>query len=349
MSNHKEVDDMLLGSDIMSVFENDANVSMVQALSVIQTPTNPNWVKERKSGRDSLSYVSGDTVTRMLNKAFSYKWSFHVLETRVIHSVDKNPTKWELDKNPSAESTPQNPVVQALGRLVVPGFGIREQWGSQPLQGGADVQEHAFKSAATDAMKKCASMFGIALDLYGTDGMHELMVGPDDLLANDAEILSRIKAQKEQADLSRQGAQETTAETPVEQPQAQTPEQAPVQSELTQTQEEQAPSSESLGEKIVAFAEEQAQQASAPQQTTQEPAQPIVEPAQATQASPSRWEKQDIDGLKNQKERLGILVNDGLNPLTVEFFGSPDATYQMITPTNVKDFLMFLSTKQPQQ
>ena len=104
--------------------------SEMNALRVIQTPTNPEWIKMK----NNLSYISGDTVTRLLNKAFLYRWSFEVVETRVVQSQAK--------KN---ETSTQGSVVQVHGRLTVPGWGVREQWGSQPLVGGSDVQEHAFK------------------------------------------------------------------------------------------------------------------------------------------------------------------------------------------------------------
>ena len=43
--------------------------SEMNALRVIQTPTNPEWIKMK----NNLSYISGDTVTRLLNKAFLYR------------------------------------------------------------------------------------------------------------------------------------------------------------------------------------------------------------------------------------------------------------------------------------
>ena len=64
---------------------------------------------------------------------------------------------------------PQPPVYNVLGRLILPGFGVREQWGSKTAVGGATEQEGCFKSATTDALKKCATAFGVALQLYDKD------------------------------------------------------------------------------------------------------------------------------------------------------------------------------------
>lgn len=328
----KEKDDLLEGKDIMSVFEKDDLFSTVKALQVIQSQTNPSWVKTRGTGKNALDYVSGDTVTRMLNKAFNYRWSFHVLETRVVTSVDK---VYKDFKTKEETVTPQNPVVQALGRLVVPGWGIREQWGSQPLQGGADVQEHAFKSAATDAMKKCASMFGIALDLYGQDGMSELMVTPSDILADDKSFFDAMK----------NAESKETKDTPAQE-----------ESGGNVQQDTPTPT-------VTPAAEEVPQQPAQPAQDTQErvasthipKAQPEVKDPELdklrestkTEKGPvsSYWSKEDIQALKDAKDRLGLADNDGLNIYTQEFFGNENSTYQQINPNNVKDFLLFLSTK----
>lgn len=61
------------------------------------------------------------------------------------------------------------PIAHVLGMLIVPGVGVAMQWGSKILQGGSSEQEHALKSATTDALKKCASLLGVALELYDKD------------------------------------------------------------------------------------------------------------------------------------------------------------------------------------
>ena len=172
------------------IFEQKPPFSEINALNAIQSPTNPQWVKTRNIKGTNLSYVSGDLVIRLLNKAFKYRWSFEIKETKVVESADRV----FKNRNTGQETlTPQNPVVQTLGRLTVPGWGVREQWGAQPIIGGQDVQEHAFKASATDALKKCASMFGIALDLYGTEGMVDLAVTPQDYLADDEQSFETLK------------------------------------------------------------------------------------------------------------------------------------------------------------
>jgi len=303
--------------------------SQIQALSIIQSPTDPSLIKTRKSGKTDLSYVSGDIVTRMLNKAFRYKWSFYILETRVVESQDK------MDKYKKNEpGVPQLPVVQVHGRLVVPGWGIREQWGAQPLSGGSDVQEHAFKSAATDAMKKCASMFGIALDLYGKDGMEALSVNTYDFIPDDDVIIENFKNKMKrdyEAKQPQPKAQQSVApvqeevQAPVPEVPVQTPTQAPIQQPVAPVSQQSTPE---------------------PVQPVQSE-QPIGDPIQPPVAPTNQWQTEDIVKLREAKSKLGIADsnNEGLNPYTKEFFNMEEASYLNITPSNVKDFLHFLSSK----
>ena len=313
----------------------DAPFSQFNALSIIQTNTNPDWIKSRKSGKMDLQYVSGDTVTRLLNKAFRYKWSFYVLETRVVESQDKI-NKWK----PEVAPEPQLPVVQVHGRLVVPGWGVREQWGAQPLSGGSDVQEHAFKSAATDAMKKCASMFGIALDLYGTDGMDGLAVTAKDYLTDDEVVIKNYKEhlrkQREEQLKATQPSVPHSNEPVSQQIQPQTAQ------EMTPKEREVVPTESVQATPIVppVKSPEVISQPAEPEAAPQAPSQP-------SQTQANYWQEEDIEGLRNAKAALGIdpANNDALDKYTQEFFGMPEATYRNISPSNVKDFLHFLSSK----
>lgn len=137
-----------------------------EAKKVLEKKLDPSWIKTRTVGKTELSYIGGHTVIRLLNKAFNYGWSFVIVTEEVVPSVPKF-NKWAKEGQPTHEEQP--PVVKVLGRLTIPGLGIKEQYGSKVLIGGASEQESAFKSASTDALKKCASLFGIGLELYGDD------------------------------------------------------------------------------------------------------------------------------------------------------------------------------------
>ena len=156
-------------SDALAVMLNEekARISQTKASEVIIRKIDPKAIKTRKVGSTSLSYISGATVIRLLNEAFDGQWSFEIIHEDIIESLDK------YDKY-KKEYAKQPPYIKILGRLTVPGFGIKEQYGTKILLGGASEQEGAAKSAATDALKKCATLLGIGLELYDEEAVDEV-------------------------------------------------------------------------------------------------------------------------------------------------------------------------------
>lgn len=170
-------------------------------LRTIKTPENityklshriPDYViQEREAGKGQmLSYVSGATVIDILNSTFGYLgWSFETLHEWKEESVPffQKKTKWYnppaelLSKNDKGEDgalLSQGPVAWVKGRLTV--FVedengdlrsiVKEAYGSKSIIGKQSEQEHIFKSAQTDALKKAASLLGIGTQLYrGTE------------------------------------------------------------------------------------------------------------------------------------------------------------------------------------
>jgi hypothetical protein len=166
---------MTNGLDVFGINEG-LNFTLEEAKKTLEAKLNDSWIKQRQQGTATLSYIGGHTVIRLLNKAFNYQWSFEIVTEEVKQSVPK--PMWDgwgknrkpvLNQDGSQRMEPQPPVAKVLGRLTVPGVGVKEQYGSKVLIGGATEQESAFKSASTDALKKCASLFGIGLELYGDD------------------------------------------------------------------------------------------------------------------------------------------------------------------------------------
>lgn len=106
-------------------------------------------IKKRKgrSGK-SLSYIAAPSVIKRLNDAFEHNWSFRIVE-------------W---KEMSGEAV-------VLGELTAEGI-TKQQFGNSTLTVKKDSGELVsigddLKSAASDAVKKCATLFGIGLHLYG--------------------------------------------------------------------------------------------------------------------------------------------------------------------------------------
>ena len=104
-------------------------------------------------GGVALTYISGEQVVSRLNEVLGVDgWSFRVLRHEIHAEADE---AWALGE-----------LVAEIGDKTV----VRQQFGSQkikrsrstgaPLDLGFDL-----KGAATDAMKKCASLLGVGLYL----------------------------------------------------------------------------------------------------------------------------------------------------------------------------------------
>ena len=119
-------------------------------LELLQRPFLPDQIRQREGKNGAtLDYVEGHAIIGRLNEALAGKWSFEILEHRILPEADE---------------------VLVLGRLTAEGI-IKTQFGSSPLtrhrQSGNPVSiGDDLKAAATDALKKCATLLGVALDLY---------------------------------------------------------------------------------------------------------------------------------------------------------------------------------------
>lgn len=127
---------------------------MEQNLALLNAPF-PAEIIEEKNG---FSYIPHPYVTARLNEALGVGgWSFQVLDTRWIESED---------------------TILVLGRITAfmdGGLGhvSKEQWGGQKVnrfsssKGGAIIDiSNDFKGAASDALKKCATLLGVGEELY---------------------------------------------------------------------------------------------------------------------------------------------------------------------------------------
>lgn len=130
--------------------------------SPIQTALNAHFDKHatRPSGHgDDLTYITGEQCASRLNDVLGYNgWSFRITE-HGIHS--------EADE------------IWVLGELVVQGQFVRQQFGSQKIKRAkttGTIIDIGFdlKGAATDAMKKCASLIGVGLYLYDKDELRAI-------------------------------------------------------------------------------------------------------------------------------------------------------------------------------
>ena len=126
-------------------------------------------IHERPAGNRSLSYVSGNFVIDQLNKAFNYNWSWIINDHWIEQSIPK--------RTKEGKEIPQGPVAHVTGTLEIyltddnGNVHVIKKMasGSKSIIGGQSEQESIFKSAGTDALKKAASLIGIAAQLYRDD------------------------------------------------------------------------------------------------------------------------------------------------------------------------------------
>src|SRR5207247_4121034 len=115
---------------------------------LLERPFSPEQIKRRQgTNGDVLDYIEGCAVIQRLNECFDAEWIFEVQEHQVYDDE-----------------------VVVLGKLTAQGvsksqFGksriTRSRKDNSTISVGDDL-----KAAATDCLKKCATLFGIGLHLY---------------------------------------------------------------------------------------------------------------------------------------------------------------------------------------
>lgn len=134
-------------------------------LSIITQNTDPRYIRERRGrGSGTFRYVDGPYVIERLNLAFGWNWDFDVVDKGQVVINGQIQEVWVQGR-----LTVRTPTQQVL---------TKTQFGTQAVeyltaQGKTDIPVSigdAYKGASTDALKKAASLLGLALDLYDNDG-----------------------------------------------------------------------------------------------------------------------------------------------------------------------------------
>lgn len=313
------------GFEVFNIGKEQVRYTEGHAKSIIEAKLDKSWIKTRKQGTAELSYIGGHTVIRLLNAAFNYQWSFEIVTEEIVESLPKPAYDgWGKNRKPVMEKVvvqeggqwvtkeihkmePQPPVAKVLGRLTVPGLGVKEQYGSKVIIGGATEQESSFKSASTDAMKKCASLFGIGLELY---------MGDEEYNFPEEEIPVPVQ--------------------PVSQPLTPAPVQTGGVKEAPTSERPPAPPAQPKVEAKPEPKQEQVTQAT--------PATKEAQTASAA-ANPNDWQPDDINRLKELKAIMGITDNSMLDGYVQEWMKDPAVTWYNIVPSNIAQFNMFLTQK----
>ena len=127
-------------------------------MEMLSQPTPQESIKKRKTPSGvELSYVPHSYITQKLNHVLGLHWSFDVASHEIVDHHDQN--------------LPSEVVVLGRLRVVINNTTstiiTKEQFGSQAIKSDMGIGD-TYKSAASDALRKCASLLGIALDLYDT-------------------------------------------------------------------------------------------------------------------------------------------------------------------------------------
>lgn len=134
----------------------------------------PNLIKTRTQygggGKNSLSYISANTCIDLLNAAFGHNWSMRIVD-RWMEAGVQHPFVEKDGKKPVAQGPTAWCIVELSVDFIDEDGNVRtvtkSAFGSQSITGNQSVQStNGYKGAQSDALKKAATLFGIALELY---------------------------------------------------------------------------------------------------------------------------------------------------------------------------------------
>ena len=128
-----------------------------EILDLLRRRFRPEAIKQRKvGGGRRVPYLPVDAVIERLNKACN-TWHFRIVSReRDIMALPR----WDPD---TRKSIPTGTIVAVvIGELEIPELRTRQAIGVQALDDGSG--EDLVKGAASDSLKKCASLFGVSVD-----------------------------------------------------------------------------------------------------------------------------------------------------------------------------------------
>lgn len=149
----------------MEDHEEDVDFVPLTVMEELAKPFDPGMVKKRviiRGKKDfEVDYIPGNQVIARLNEVFGGQWSFTISE-KIVDIPHRQ--------------------VAVLGRMEVRAatlgvesdkYIVKEQWGGVYMNvyesGQVVCLGDDLKIATTDALKKCATLFGVALYLYDQD------------------------------------------------------------------------------------------------------------------------------------------------------------------------------------
>jgi hypothetical protein len=117
---------------------------------ILEQPFGPEQIKQREGNFGKmLDYIEGHAVIQRLNDAFEGEWSFTMTKYEIMQETDE---------------------VLVIGQLNAGGI-VKSQFGSSRITRAKETGDiislaDDLKAAATDALKKAATLLGVGLHLY---------------------------------------------------------------------------------------------------------------------------------------------------------------------------------------
>lgn len=168
----KEIE--IVNTDVLSPIQESGKytiaktwISEKQILKILQkTPKEYVYTRPAKGG-GTWDYVPGAYIEKVLNYSFGWNWDFKIIkqECLMLETDHGQIITW-------GELTVKDDAGHQITKAQNGRADIKYKKGTKiPMDLGND-----YKASSTDCMKKCASMFGIASDIYGKQEFREIGV-----------------------------------------------------------------------------------------------------------------------------------------------------------------------------
>jgi hypothetical protein len=150
-------------------------------LNIMLKKTPTKYVRERPAkGGGKWKYVSVGYITKALNLMFGWDWSFDILKEEVFIEAGEVVVKGQL-------------TVRVGDKYIT-----KTQYGNKDIMFRKGTQKplsigNDMKSAASDSLKKCASMIGLAQDIYAPEEFTETQVHEAEPMVNLGDLLAGCK------------------------------------------------------------------------------------------------------------------------------------------------------------
>lgn len=133
-------------------------LSEAQLVRMVQRTPSAHVYKRKGRGGQEFDYVTGAYVEKVLNFVFGWNWDFEIIEHGVAgHFI------WVKGALTVRGDKPGQSIRKTqFGRAEIKYLREKPRTPENYVDFGNDL-----KAAATDSLKKCASLLGIASDIYG--------------------------------------------------------------------------------------------------------------------------------------------------------------------------------------